>query len=89
MMASQSTSEKAPMPFAALRKMTSIVPQVMAVTAASASATRQSALCSPPSTVTVAPLTHDAASEHRKTTTAATSSGRPMRPDGMPASVRA
>jgi RNA polymerase sigma-70 factor, ECF subfamily len=44
---------------------------------------------SPPSTVHTAPVTYDASSEARNAITAATSSGRPMRPSGIVASSAA
>jgi RNA polymerase sigma-70 factor (ECF subfamily) len=44
---------------------------------------------SPPSTVHTAPVTYDASPEARNAMTAATSSGRPMRPRGTSASSRA
>jgi RNA polymerase sigma-70 factor (ECF subfamily) len=44
---------------------------------------------SPPSTVHTAPVTYEASSDARKAMTAATSSGRPMRPSGIAASSRA
>jgi RNA polymerase sigma-70 factor, ECF subfamily len=44
---------------------------------------------SPPSTVQTAPVTYDASSEARNAITAATSSGRPIRPSGIVASSAA